>query len=203
MSKRFCATWPITMFVLSPSVATTTASASSIPASRSTSASMPWPTMNEPGQPSPRRVSASSFSSTTVTSQPSRWSSRATDEPTRPQPMTSAFMAGLTVARLCLLEHALREGHDQHLGVRLAQDVVDRRREEAGLAPPAGRGAEHDQVGARLVRGLDDRLADRARADGAALDRDAVVGTEHGRLGERRGRALLLVEQLRVEGLVE
>ena len=32
MSKRFCATWPMTMFVLSPSVETTTASASSMPA---------------------------------------------------------------------------------------------------------------------------------------------------------------------------
>ena len=31
MPNRFCATWPITMFVLSPSVATTTASASSMP----------------------------------------------------------------------------------------------------------------------------------------------------------------------------
>jgi hypothetical protein len=79
------------MFVLSPSVATTTASDSSMPAARRTSASIPWPTMNLPGQFSPRRVRASSFSSTTVTSQPSCWSARAIDDPTRPQPITSAF----------------------------------------------------------------------------------------------------------------
>src|SRR5579875_2822716 len=158
------------MFVLSPSVATTTASASSMPASRSTSTSIPWPTMKDPGQPSPSRVSASSFSSTTVTSQPSWWSWRAMDEPTRPQPMTRAFMARLTVARSGLFENALREGDDQDLGARLAQHVVDRRREEARLAPPARRRAEHDQVGADVVRRLDDRLADRARANGAAFD---------------------------------
>ena len=70
--KRFWATWATTRFVLSPSVATTTASASSIPASRSTSSSMPWPTMKPPLQSSPSRLSASSFSSIAVTSQPSR-----------------------------------------------------------------------------------------------------------------------------------
>ena len=52
---------------------------------------MPCPTMNAPGQFSPSRESASSFSSTTVTSQPSWWSWSAIVEPTRPQPMTSAF----------------------------------------------------------------------------------------------------------------
>ena len=88
MSKRFCATWPITMFVLSPSVDATTASASSIPASRSRPVSMPWPTTNAPRQDSPRRERASSFSSTTTTSQPSLWSWSAMVEPTRPQPMT-------------------------------------------------------------------------------------------------------------------
>ena len=36
MSNRFCATWPMTRFVLSPFVATTTACASWIPASSST-----------------------------------------------------------------------------------------------------------------------------------------------------------------------
>jgi hypothetical protein len=50
------------------------------------------PTRNVPGQCSPRRASASSFSSTTVTSQPSRCSCRAIDDPTRPQPMINAFI---------------------------------------------------------------------------------------------------------------
>src|SRR5439155_73780 len=86
------ATCAMTRFVLSPFVATTTASASSIPASRSTSASMPWPSTKPPRQFSPSLVSASSFSSTAVTSHPSSASWSATFEPTRPQPMTSAFM---------------------------------------------------------------------------------------------------------------
>ena len=80
------------MFVLSPFVATTTACASSIPASRSSFASMPWPTTKPPAQFSPRRESASSRSSTAVTSHPERSSSSATAEPTLPQPITIAFM---------------------------------------------------------------------------------------------------------------
>ena len=87
----FCAIWPITMFVLSPSVATTTASASSIPASRRSGRSMPWPTRNSPAQSSPSRPSASSRSSIDETSQPARRSSSATAEPTRPQPTTITF----------------------------------------------------------------------------------------------------------------
>src|SRR5580765_9113568 len=42
----------MTMFVLSPSVATTTASASSIPARRRTSMSIPWPSTKPPAQSS-------------------------------------------------------------------------------------------------------------------------------------------------------
>jgi len=53
---------------------------------------MPWPTTNRPGQLSPSRESASSFSSTTVTSQPSAYSWRAIVEPTLPQPMINAFI---------------------------------------------------------------------------------------------------------------
>ena len=60
--------------------------------------SIPWPTTKPPAQSSPSRPSASSFSSTAVTSQPSRSSWSATCEPTRPQPMTIAFMR-LSVAQ--------------------------------------------------------------------------------------------------------
>ena len=81
----------MTRFVLSPSVETTTESASSIPASRSTAVSMPWPTMNPPVQSSPRRLRADSFSSMAVTSQPSEAKRFAIVEPTRPQPMTMSF----------------------------------------------------------------------------------------------------------------
>src|SRR6266496_541363 len=104
------------MFVLSPSVATTTASASS--------------------------VTASSRSSIATTSQPARSSSSAIADPTRPQPITRAFTARLSVAHgsdsgegrgLLLLADVLRERDDQHLAGRLLQDVLDGRREEAGL----------------------------------------------------------------------
>jgi len=81
----------MTRFVLSPSVETTTASASSIPASRSTAVSMPWPTMNPPVQFSPRRLRADSFSSTAVTFHPSEANRLAMVEPTRPQPITMSF----------------------------------------------------------------------------------------------------------------
>jgi hypothetical protein len=81
----------MTMFVLSPFVATTTASASSIPALWRISVSIPWPTTNPPGQFAPSRLRASSFSSITVTSQPSDWRSFAIEEPTRPLPMMTTF----------------------------------------------------------------------------------------------------------------
>jgi len=84
----------MTMFVLSPSVETTTASASAIPASRSRLTSMPWPTKKPPRHVSPRLARASSRSSMTDTSQPLWSSSSAIDEPTRPQPTIIAFILG-------------------------------------------------------------------------------------------------------------
>src|SRR5690348_13713948 len=153
------------MFVLSPSVATTTASASSMPARRRTSMSMPWPSTKPPAQLSPSRPRASSFSSTAVTSQPSRSSCRAMFEPTRPQPITNAFIS-LTLPH-CLvhavfLHDALREGYDEHLAGCFAQDVLDCRREESRLPAPARRRAHDDQVVAAPLRLVDDRVADRA-----------------------------------------
>src|SRR3954452_24630502 len=156
MPKRFWATWPITRFVLSPSVETTTASASSMPASRRMALSMPWPRTKPPVQFSPRRLRADSFSSTAVTSHPSEANRLAIVEPTRPQPMTMSFIA-LSVARRStprLLgvpsEGPLWEGDDQYLARRLLQDVVDSEREHAGLPAPAGGRPEHDQVGALI-----------------------------------------------------
>ena len=86
----------MTTFVLSPSVETTAASASAMPACSRTVVSMPWPTTKPPRQPGSSRTSASSLSSTTVTSQPSAARPFATAEPTRPQPMTTAFTAACT-----------------------------------------------------------------------------------------------------------
>src|SRR5439155_12105146 len=173
----------MTMFVLSPSVEATTASASSMPARRRTSVSMPCPTTKPPVQSSPRRESADSFSSTAVTSQPSAASRFATVDPTLPHPMTIACIKS-TVAlfagfrhprrtdrdrRLCgrrlAVERALWEGDDQDFRRRFLEDVVDCRREEPRLATPAGGRAEDDQVRSEPLRLADDRLADRPRPD--------------------------------------
>src|SRR5947209_6797410 len=170
--KRFCATWPTTMFVLSPFVATTAASASSIPASRSTSTSMPCPTTKPPDQWSPRRASASSFSSIATTSHPLLVSFFATAEPTLPQPTTIAFISELRLhGRRCgscpqlavLFEDSLRVGDHHHFGGRPPKDVIHGRAEEPGLTAPAGRGADDDQVGRVLASRFHDRLTDRAR----------------------------------------
>src|SRR5688572_14723728 len=160
----------MTRLVLSPFVATTTASASSIPARCRTSVSMPWPTTNPPGQSVPRRVKASSRSSTTLMSHPSWWSCNAMADPTLPQPITTAFTPSAYA-----LQDPLGERHDEHLAGRVAQDVVDRRREEETLSAPARRGAEHDQVDPARSRLLDDRVADRARLHGLRPHLDSVL----------------------------
>ena len=101
----------MTMFVLSPSVATTTASVSPMPAPGAGRQSMPWPTRNVPGQWSPRRDNASSFRRRLYVPVFLLELHR-DDEPTLPQPMMSAHAR--RAARLAL-ENALREGDDQHL----------------------------------------------------------------------------------------
>ena len=78
---------------------------------------------------------------------------------------------------------------------RLAEHEVDGRREEAGLAPPARRRPEHDQVGVELVRALDDRGADRPRPNGRSVDGHRVLRAEELRLRERRLGPLVLVER--------
>src|SRR5207253_6519215 len=105
----------------------TTASASSIPAARRTSVSIPWPTMKPPAQWSPSRPRASSFSSTAVTSQPS-WSSwSAIDEPTRPHPITIAFIR-FRVLRGSICEQPVAAPLDQlpvEVELASAADVLD------------------------------------------------------------------------------
>src|SRR3954470_24831872 len=96
------------------------------------------------------------------------------------------------------LAHAPRERDDEHLGRRLAQDVVDGRREEPRLASPARGRAEDDEVRPALLRRLDDRFADRAGADGAHLDLNAEIVSKRDGFGEGRCRALVLVEELGV-----
>src|SRR5204863_3948840 len=77
--NRRCAIWAITMFVLSPSVEATNASARSIPASSSASISRPVPTVNCPptssqefSSPISSRACASGSSSRHETVWPSR-----------------------------------------------------------------------------------------------------------------------------------
>src|SRR3954464_13896700 len=96
-------------------------------------------------------------------------------------------------------EDALGERDDQHFARGLLQDVIHRRGEEAGLAPPARRRAENDQVGPLILGLLDDRLPDRAGADRSPLDVYAVVGAEELRLGERGVGTLLVVVKLGVD----
>ena len=152
------------------------------PACSSTVTSIPCPTTNPPRQPGPSRPSASSFSSTTVTSQPSAASPLATAEPTRPHPITTAFTAAAAYSS----NTAVGERDDEHLAGRLAQHEVDGRREESRLPSPARRRAEHDEVGVPPRRLVDDRMADRARAHDVAVHLDAVVGAERASLLERR-----------------
>ena len=84
---------------MSPSVATTAASASAIPARSSTSMSIPCPTTKPPRQRAEPRERVLVL--VDARSRPSRRaaSSFATDEPTRPQPMITAFTAQRSARR--------------------------------------------------------------------------------------------------------
>src|SRR6478672_5118732 len=79
----------MTMFVLSPLVAATKASARSMPAASSTRTSSAGPCTKLPGKSSPTRSKASALSSMTLTSCPSSMRPFATAEPTRPHPTTT------------------------------------------------------------------------------------------------------------------
>ena len=65
-----------------------------------------------------------------------------------------------------VLEDNLGEGHDEHLAGGIPKHVVDRRREELRLPPPARRRAEHDQISVPLRGRVDDRAANRPRPYG-------------------------------------
>ena len=96
------------------------------------------------------------------------------------------MITAFTRRSVALLERSLGEGDDEHLARRVAEDVIDRRREEPRLPPPSRRRAEHDQVGAVVARLVDDRVADRAGDDRVCDDLDAVLLAERPGLGERR-----------------
>ena len=199
MPKRFCATWPITMFVLSPSVATTTASASSIPASRRRSASIPWPTTKRAGpvlaEPRERVLVLVDDRHVPALLEELERDRRADPAAADDQCLHDLTQrsAGPTPSRTPCGNATISTSRPR----RLAQDVVDGRREEARLPAPARRRAEHDQVGPALRGRLDDRVADRARPHRPPVHLDAVVGAERARLRERRGRLLLLRRRAR------
>ena len=60
-------------------------------------------------------------------------------------------MRGASWRAATVLEYALREGDDEHLARRVAENVIDRGREETRLATPARRRPEHDQIGAHAI----------------------------------------------------
>ena len=101
---------------------------------------------------------------------PRALSMRITARPIGPQPITTAF----TLLRL-LVEDAVGESDDEHLAVRVLEDVIDCRREEARLPPPTRRRAEDDQVDPAPRCLLDDGMADGARVDGLGMHHDVVL----------------------------
>ena len=114
---------------------------------------MPWPTTNPPVQP--RRAGRALPRSRRRRSRPSPRRRAASRRPSRRGRSRSRRLHGLSVADV--LDGHARPPRRRLRGTRrpaprrgLAQHVVDRRGEEARLAPPARRRAEHDQVGAAL-----------------------------------------------------
>ena len=171
---------------------------------------MPCPTRKPPVQCSPSRPRASSFSSTTVTSQPEPCSWSATAEPTRPQPITIAFTAGAAYSADRLRSPpAPRRGRPA--GTRRS---APRTAPCAARSRPSARRTATAAASAAPSRGRSGRRRPRARARRSPRRSpgpgrscrstvDAVVGAEQLRLGERRLGALLLVEHRRVERLLE
>src|SRR5438270_1578867 len=137
--KRRCAIWAITRLVLSPLVAATNTSASSIPASIKASTSSAVPTVNRPPASSQvvvwslsRRSWDSGSLSSTDTSRPASSARLATAEPTRPHPTIRMNTAGNLARRPGVHASASdRSGDDrndqQRDDVRDLDHPVDRR----------------------------------------------------------------------------
>src|SRR5438270_13176963 len=88
------------MLRLSPFVREAKPSADSIPAWRSTSSSMPFPSTISPGNSLPSRSNARRLLSITVTSCPALERAIAAIAPTRPQPTITSFMNGRPILGL-------------------------------------------------------------------------------------------------------
>src|SRR5271166_6826448 len=90
------------MLELSPDDTAAKASASSIPAFSSTSRSKPWPRTRSPPKSGLSRLKAAPSLSMIATSWPSRNNPSATDDPTRPHPITTTRTCGSS-RRACYL----------------------------------------------------------------------------------------------------
>src|ERR1700738_1191522 len=90
--KICCAIWAAMMLRLSPFVRDAKPSADSMPASRSTSSSIPLPGPTSPAKSLPSRSKARRLLSITVTWWPALERARAAIAPTRPQPTMTSFM---------------------------------------------------------------------------------------------------------------
>ena len=199
MPKRFWATWPTTMFVLSPFVATTTR-VGLLDAGLAEDARRPCRGRRRTRRASARRAAPAPPRSRRSRSRPSRrWSSFfATDEPTRPQPTTIAFMSERQISSAGSDSPPRGRPADRRSpSPRRApsQHVVDRRAEEARLPPPARRRAQHDQVGvaARAPASTIASPIARARTISASTSTPCSAASSL-RLGERGLRLLLGVD---------
>ena len=197
MSKRFWATCATTRFVLSPSVATTTASASLDPClAKHLRRPSPWPTTKPPFQPSPSRASASSFSSTAVTSQPSavellgdgRADAAATDHDClHGQERSGPSGPSCRPPRARPAGRRRRAPRTARCGARSRPSARRTATAGASAAPSRGRSGRRP----RFARLLDDRFADRrGRGRSRRRPRRRFLA-ERARLVERRGGALL------------
>ena len=147
---------------------------------------MPWPTTKPPRQCSPRRASASSFSSIAV-DVPALVGELLRDRRAHPAAADDDRLHGS-------VSGTSRPPPGRPAGRRRpsprtapAAGRSRRRAEEARLAPPARRRAHHDQVGADRVGLVDDRLADRrARGRRRPRPRRRARAASSARLGERR-----------------
>ena len=154
MPYRFCATCATTRFVLSPSVATTTASASSIPASRSTPVVHPVtddeaaaPVDPEPGERLFLLVDRDHVPALAVELLGDGGADPAAADHDHLHESSVPQRSGLVSV---LLENVLRERDDEHLARGAAEHVLHRGREEARLPAPARSRAEDDQVDVAL-----------------------------------------------------
>ena len=146
--------------------------------------------MKPPAQREPSRASASSFSSTAVTSQPSSARSRATAEPTLPQPITTSFMTSAYRPRGRLAGRRRRGPRTVRCGARSRPWARRRRdwRRQRGEEPRTIRSEPRSTACSTIAR-----PSERARTVTGST-RTPFSSPSSTRLRERGGRLLLELE---------